>query len=159
MYKELILDSADENLKSRMEHYAALGDPGCMGQLSHLTPHSSHLSFNPPTAHPSHPLNPLISHYPTPHPLSSSVSPLISFFVTFKKKTEDGIEPPLLSKMTKESGRLPALKCGPLYSRAHWGLETRVIVSLACRTILTSSYSSEILINILYFTKRIYNKN
>ena len=56
------------------------------GQLSHLTPHPSHLSFNPPTAHPSLPLNPVISHYPTPHPLSSSVLPLISFTVTFKKK-------------------------------------------------------------------------
>ena len=33
MYKEVISDPANENLKSWMEHYAALGHPGCMGSV------------------------------------------------------------------------------------------------------------------------------
>ena len=33
MYNEAILELANTNLKSRMDHYAALGHPGCMGSV------------------------------------------------------------------------------------------------------------------------------
>ena len=156
MYKELIFYPADENLKSRMEHYAAMHGVNSLNSL--LTHHIFPLTLIPLILLFLSILSSLIILHHTLYPQAFCRSYPSPWHLK-KKKTEDGIEPPLLSEMTKESGRLPALKCGPLYSRAHWGLETRVIVSLACRTILTSSYSSKILRNIWYFTKRIYNNN